>query len=399
MTRALVRLFRFDRPSDAVYVELVDALFSLVPPLVILLISLGFAGATIYARTGDYLILGLTAIALVISAERILMVMRYRRANAPAPLSFSAAQSWEKQFAARSFTTTVIVGAMGGWCFMLPYPSIHMLIVGVLFAYGAGTVTRVAYRPRLAIVNLLITSAPSIAACLYIGGTVYWCLSFLMVIFLLGAFETVQHLYATIVSQLTLKLRFAGLARRDPLTGLSNRLALNENLEAIVAATSIEGRSLAIHSLDLDNFKQANDRFGHPVGDAILREVAKRLLRLTRQADLLVRLGGDEFMLVQTQIESREQTLALATRILKEIGSTYQINGNAIQLGTSVGIAIMTPDQPLTAEELLVRADQALYQAKRTGSGFAVHAIAPQLVPPLPGGGEIEDTRRTVNLN
>lgn len=399
MTRFFTRLLRFDRPSDAIYVELVDALFSLVPPMVFLAISIGVVGMAIFARTGDWLVIGLTLATLGVTAERILMALRYRQARAAGPLSFAAARGWEKQFATRSFITTSIVGTMGAWCFMLPNPKIHMLMVGMLVAYGAGTVTRVAYRPWLAIINLLIISLPSIAVCLYIGGTVYWCLAFLMVIFLLGSFETVQHLYAGIVSQLTLKLRFAGLARRDPLTGLSNRLALNENLEAIVAAASLEGRPLAVHSLDLDNFKQANDRFGHPVGDAILREVAKRLLRLARQTDLLVRLGGDEFVLVQAQVESREQTLALATRILKEIGSTYQINGNAIQLGTSVGIAIMTPDQPLAAEELLIRADQALYQAKRTGSGYVVHAVAPQLVPPLPDGGEIEATRRTVNLN
>jgi diguanylate cyclase (GGDEF)-like protein len=399
MKRPLARLLRFDRPSDAIYVELVDALFTMTPPLVILLISLGVVGAAVFTRTGDWLVLGLIITALLISAERILMTQRYRRTTADAPLSPAAAQLWERRFSARGIITTAIVGALGARCFMLPYPKIHMLIVGVLFAYAAGIVTRVAYRPQIAIVNLLILSIPPIIACLLVGGMVYWCLALLMTIFLIGAFETVRHLYTTVVSQLTLKLRFAGLARCDPLTGLSNRLALNENLETIVAAASREGRPIAIHSLDLDNFKQANDRFGHPVGDAILREVAKRLLRLTRQTDLLVRLGGDEFVLVQTAVESREQTVALATRILREIATTYHINGNAIQLGTSVGIAVMTPDQSPSAEELLGRADQALYQAKRTGGGFVVHAVAPQLVPPLPDNGEIEDVRRIVNSN
>jgi len=160
-----------------------------------------------------------------------------------------------------------------------------------------------------------------------------------------------------------------------------------------------EGRPLAIHSLDLNNFKQANDRFGHPVGDAVLREVAKRLRELTRQTDLLVRLGGDEFLLVQTDVESREHTLALAARIIKEIATTYYINGNAIQLGTSVGIAIMTSGQSLTADELLDRADQALYQAKRAGGGFAVYAAAPQLVPTLPEDDSTGAARRIVNSN
>lgn len=399
MTRFFARLLRFDRPSDAIYIELVDSLFSLVPPMIFLAISVGVIGAAIFARTGDWLVIGLTVATLVVSAERILMALRYRRARAAGPLSFAAACGWEKQFATRSFITTSIVGTMGVLCFTLHDPEIHMLMVGMLFAYAAGTVTRVAYRPKLAILNLLILSTPSMIACLFLGGTIYWCLAFLIVIFLLGGFETIQHLHATIVSQLTLKLRFAGLARRDALTGLSNRLALNENLEAIVAAASHAGRPLAIHSLDLDNFKQANDRFGHPAGDAVLREVAKRLSWLTRENDLLVRLGGDEFVLVQADVTSREQALALATRIIREIATTYQINGNAIQLGTSVGIAMMTPEQPLTAEELLDRADQALYQAKRTGSGFMVHAVAPQLVPTLQDGSEIEDARKIVNSN
>jgi diguanylate cyclase (GGDEF)-like protein len=390
-------MLRFDRPSDAIYVELVDALFSLIPPMVFLLISIGVIGAAIFVRTGDWLVIGLTTVILVVTCERIVMALRYRRVRAAGPLSFSTARDWERQFAVRSFITTTTLGTMGAWCFTLPYPKIHMLMVGMLFAYAAGTVTRVAYRPQLAILNLLTLSIPPIVACLWVGGTVYWCLGFLMVVFLLGSFETVRYLYMTIVSQLTLKLRFAGLARRDPLTGLSNRLALNENLEAVVTAASHHGRLIAIHSLDLDNFKQANDRFGHPVGDAILREVAKRLSWLTRENDLLVRLGGDEFVLVQTEVESREQALALATRIVREIATTYQINGNTIQLGTSVGIAMMTPDQPLTAEELLDRADQALYQAKRTGSGFVAHAVAPQLVPSLPDGTDIEDARKTVN--
>lgn len=399
MTRFLDPLLRSDRPSDAIYVELVDALFSLVPPMVVLATSIGVVGVAVFVRTGDWLVIGMTAAILVVTVERIAMALRYRRARAAGPLSFAAAQDWEKQFAARSFITTSLVGAMGAWCFTLHDSEIHMLMVGMMFAYAAGTVTRVAYRPQLAILNLLVLSTPTIVACLFLGGTVYWCLAFLIVIFLLGGFETVQHFHATIVSQVTLKLRFAGLARRDALTGLSNRLALNENLETIVAAASRQRRPLAIHSLDLDNFKQANDRFGHPVGDGILREVAKRLSWLTRESDLLVRLGGDEFVLVQTEVETREQALALAARIIREIATTYQINGNAIQLGTSVGIAMMMPDQPLTADELLDRADQALYQAKRTGGGFVVHAVAPQLVPPLPDGGEIDDTRKTVISN
>jgi len=255
-----------------------------------------------------------------------------------------------------------------------------MLIIGVLSTYAAGTITRVAYRPRLAFTSVLIVSIPPAIACALHGGAIYICLALTTVIFLFGAVDVIQHAYETIVSQLTLKRRFAGLAHLDALTGLSNRLGLSENLETVIADAQRNGYGLAVHSLDLDRFKAANDLYGHPAGDAILKEVARRLTRLTRASDLLVRLGGDEFVLVQTGVAAREQAIGLASRIVEDIGSHYSINGYTIEIGTSVGIALLSDDQ-LTPEDLLARADQALYQAKRTRSGFAVYAVAPHLVP------------------
>lgn len=370
------------RPPDAVYVELVDALFSLVPPIIVFSICLSVVGLAITARTGDVAVAALTIAGVLISGERLLLVRRYRRATAAEPLSATSARIWEKRFMIRGAATALIIGIMGARCFMLPHPSVHMLIIGLLVAYTAGIITRVAYRPPMAALNLLLVAVPSIVALLIHGGAVYFCLAFVMTIFLFGGFETVQHLYETFVSQLTLKLGYAGLARLDPLTGLSNRLVLNENLERMLAQAGRNDLGLAIHSLDLDHFKAANDRFGHPIGDALLREVARRLSQLTRASDLLVRLGGDEFILVQTDVSTREQALALASRILADVGATYQIEGQEIVLGTSIGIAMLTSEQ-LTADDLLARADQALYQAKRAGTGFAIHTFAPQLVPAI----------------
>lgn len=388
-------LLRFNRPSDAVYVELVDSLFSLIPPIVVLSINLAVVGLVISVTTGDGVILALTLAGLLVSADRLWMVRRYRRAVAARALAPADARVWESRFAVRSLATSSIVSAMGARCFMLPDPAVHMLIIGMLVAFAAGTITRVAYRPQLALLNLVVVALPSIVACLINGGTAHYCLAFIMVVFLLGGFETVQHLYATIVSQLTLKLSFAGLARLDPLTGLSNRLVLNENLHRMLTHTRSSNANLAIHSLDLNDFKAANDRFGHPVGDALLQEVARRLLRLTRESDLLVRLGGDEFVLIQTQVDAREQALALAARIVGEIGGAYRVNGHEIKLGTSIGIA-MTAGDDVTAEEILARADQALYQAKRSGSGFSFYAPAPQLVPSMPASDALPTPRMNV---
>ena len=387
-------LLRFEEPSDAVYVELVDALFRVIPPMVLLALSLGTVGTAIFSKTGDLPILTLTVAGFLIASERVLLVLRYRRATAGEPLSTPTARIWERRFAVRAVVTSSIISAIGVRSFMLPPASIHMLSIALLVAFGAGIVTRVVYRPLLAIGCLLLLSIPPTIACLLHDGTVYLCLAGLQLLFLFGAIETVQHLYTTIVSQLTLKLSFAGLARLDPLTGLSNRLVLSENLERLVATAHRTGDGLAIHSLDLNHFKAANDRYGHPAGDALLKEVARRLALLTRASDLLVRLGGDEFILVQTGVSHREQTLALASRIVADLSADYHVADDIIQLGTSIGIAVLAGDQ-LSADELLARADQALYHAKRTGSGISVYTVAPQLVPIGDRETDAADERKT----
>lgn len=395
-----LQLFRERRLPESIYVELISDLFSATPLIIVFAISQCVVGWAIVAQTGDTFVMTLTIIVLLISAERILMIRRYQQATATRPLSRADATVWERRFAMRSIATAVVVSALGVRCFMLPDTTVHMLIVSVLSTYAAGTITRVAYRPRLAFTSILIVSIPPAVAGIIHGGAIYICLALTTIIFLFGAVDVIQHAYETIVSQLTLKRRFAGLAQLDALTGLSNRLGLNENLETVIADAQRNGYGLAVHSLDLDRFKAANDLYGHPAGDAILKEVARRLTRLTRASDLLVRLGGDEFILVQTGVAERDQAIGLASRIVEDVNSYYNINGYTIEIGTSVGIAILT-DEQLTPDDLLIRADQALYQAKRTRSGYAVYTLAPHLVP-LIDGDDFQDTsaanRKTANL-
>lgn len=401
MNLSPLNLFRERRLPDSIYIELIGNLFSATPLIVIFVISQCVIGWAIVAQTGDTFVLALTILAVLVSAERILMIRSYQCAVAAGPLSRADATVWERRFATRSIATAIVVSALSVRCFMLPDAAVHMLIMGVLSTYAAGTITRVAYRPRLAFTSILIVTVPPTIACALHGGAIYICVALTTIIFLFGAVDVIRHAYETIVSQLTLKRRFAGLAQQDALTGLSNRLGLSENLETVIADAQRNGYGLAVHSLDLDRFKAANDLYGHPAGDAILKEVARRLTRLTRASDLLVRLGGDEFVLVQTGVAEREQATGLASRIVADIGSYYSVNGYTIEIGTSVGIALLT-DEQLTPDDLLNRADEALYQAKRTRSGYAVYAVAPHLVPTLNDGEEFQATgavnRKTVNL-
>ena len=135
---------------------------------------------------------------------------------------------------------------------------------------------------------------------------------------------------------------------------------------------------VAVHSIDLDHFKAANDRFGHPFGDALLRQVADRLRAIAAAGDLLVRMGGDEFILVQKSISSRDNAEAMAKRIYQIVSAPYCIDGQDIVIGASIGVAI-APIDGRSVEALLSRSDRALYQAKVFRGGYV---FASDLPPP-----------------
>ncbi|GJD95899.1 putative bifunctional diguanylate cyclase/phosphodiesterase [Methylobacterium iners] len=156
--------------------------------------------------------------------------------------------------------------------------------------------------------------------------------------------------------------------QRDGLTGLASRGELDERLKAFLAAVQREGGQAALVCLDLDRFKAVNDTLGHPVGDALLKMVAQRLRSAVREGDVVARLGGDEFAILQIGGEQPQAADALARRLVDLIGRTYVAQGHMLNIGTSVGIALV-PEDGLSADTLLRNADLALYRAKADGRG------------------------------
>ncbi len=172
--------------------------------------------------------------------------------------------------------------------------------------------------------------------------------------------------FEDITNQRIVEAKIAHMAHHDALTGLANRLLFHSRLDEAIARCR-RGERYAVLFLDLDNFKPVNDSLGHPVGDALLREVTHRLILQVRETDTVARLGGDEFAIVQAITNPKDST-ALATRLIDAVSAPYAINGNRVIIGTSIGIAIVL-DDGVDAEEIMRNADMALYLSKANGRG------------------------------
>lgn len=160
------------------------------------------------------------------------------------------------------------------------------------------------------------------------------------------------------------------LALFDSLTGLANRQRLRLSLEQTLHQPGSVPRKTALFLLDLDRFKSVNDTLGHQTGDALLKKVALRLQRTIGEVGLVGRLGGDEFKVIIPFAPDREALAELARRVISELSQPYSINGSAISIGCSIGVAI-APTDGTDAETLVRNADLALYAAK--GDGRGVH--------------------------
>ncbi|WP_185961198.1 PAS domain S-box protein [Telmatospirillum sp. J64-1] len=157
------------------------------------------------------------------------------------------------------------------------------------------------------------------------------------------------------------------MSRHDALTNLPNRLLFHERLERDLAKLGL-GARVAVLTLDLDGFKPVNDTYGHPTGDALLRQVADRLRSSVREGDTVARIGGDEFVVIQSMVRRMDDADELAKRIIENLREPFDVEGLSISIGTSVGIAF-APEAGTTVENLVRASDVALYRAKADGGG------------------------------
>ncbi len=182
--------------------------------------------------------------------------------------------------------------------------------------------------------------------------------------------EVVNHVgsFTDISERIAAERQIEHLAHHDSLTGLLNRFSLLERLEQSINTARRGGGLVALLYMDLDNFKNINDSLGHLIGDELLKLVATRLTSTIRRSDIASRIGGDEFVVILTQIDNEIDPIGVAEKIISQIRAPFPIDEHTLFTSTSIGISLYPIDGE-ESETLMRHADAAMYQAKRGGKG------------------------------
>lgn len=378
------RLRIFPSPATlplSVYRDFVDMLFSMRLPI----FGLGvvFVGVCILVgrELGSNFLLALGALGTLTTFLRLATLRAYSRAR---PVrDFEELRRWERRYAIGNYVSAVLLALLNLVAIAAHYPLLHLITVSLVFGFGAGIVSRTSIRPNICVTSLLLATVPTVAALVWHPMQPHatplhaelFLIEALIVAMITGlSLQTVAHLYRSAVEHHTARHDMAKLARTDALTGLSNRLLLRELFQDR-AATAMRAKNLvALHFLDLDGFKAINDRYGHPAGDALLEQVARRLEGMVRSDDVVARLGGDEFVVLQVDLSDESEAELLARRIIREISKPYLVDDISMSVSVSVGIAT-APKLGLELERLLSCADAALYRAKAGGKARALFCV------------------------
>ncbi len=181
-----------------------------------------------------------------------------------------------------------------------------------------------------------------------------------------GEITNFVSIFTDITRQKDIEQKLAHMAHHDALTGLPNRTLFIDRLEHAIEHNRRDRQQVALMFIDIDGFKQINDKHGHDIGDRLLKDIAEGISAEIRKSDTLARIGGDEFVIILEQIHNIENVTAIADNILKLFRQPFMIEGIACNVGVSIGIAVH-PDDSDHADDLVKKADTAMYHAKTTG--------------------------------
>ncbi|WP_291135919.1 EAL domain-containing protein [Erythrobacter sp.] len=271
-----------------------------------------------------------------------------------------------------AFSYALAIGIVGAMTIWLGAPGeVQVLMVANTLCYGVGVSARNAGRPSIAIGQLTLSLLPIMAACIAEGSAALITLAVTIALLIpammsivLNIFKVLRDSIASAETSSQLADKMQVLARTDVVTGLANRAGLNHAMVETMMGLEEDAR-LALIWIDLDRFKEVNDLLGHPVGDRVLIEVARRLRDVSPAGATVARFGGDEFV-VFTTVEDRKATERLASEIHAEIMRPVRIDGDRLEVRASLGVALL-PEDGADADTLMQSADLALYHAKVGG--------------------------------
>lgn len=364
----------------SVHRELVELLHTSLPQ-VCASSGTAFVGAAALAiASGDAgyaIIAGLIASA---AALRLYWLLGFRRAGELTPADVL---KWERRYGIGATLFALALGSLSLRALGLGDEPGAWIAFGLALAFCVGMVSRAAIRPWIVLVAGGALLVPIIIGGLMRPEFPYKLGALMLFLFWATLREATRHLSTAFIERIEARRELAHQASHDDLTGLPNRVAFSAAFRA--AAEAAERRAFAVVAIDLDGFKTVNDRFGHHVGDTLLRQVALRLQACAGEGEMAARLGGDEFMILRRSDEpaaDAEAALRLARHAVASLGQPFELDGETIHIGASAGILLSAPEMAQQNwASLLERADEALYAAKRAGGGrwqwAAAHGQAP----------------------
>jgi diguanylate cyclase (GGDEF)-like protein len=282
---------------------------------------------------------------------------------------------WEFYYRLGAFSYSALLGLFGFLTLTRTNNGVlELLSVTTAIGYAAGIAGRNAGRPWIALCQLCLASLPLVLGLLLTGELLKIVLAVVILLFVVAMMDITLQTYHVILDatvatdeKSALAEFHAAVARRDELTGLSNRTAFREQFELWLELLRETGGKMSIHWLDLDRFKEVNDLLGHVAGNMLLAGVANRLKDAFGEAGIVARLGGDEFVIVSSITESGD-AVEIGNRVLDLVSQPVECDGHYLRVHASLGVAI-APADGTDADTLLKNADLALYRAKESGRG------------------------------
>ena len=318
-----------ERLPEGTYIELVQSLFGLTLPALIMTLCFAGTGAYILSRHPDTLLLLFYALGVVASAIRLAVLFGLKSRALSPTLDGKLARSIERRFGYSYIAFALTFGLFSAYAYSTVETDLHIPLVAMVFGYGAGVAATVSLRLWIGVTAILIAIVPMTLVSLSLPGGAHWG------------------------------------------TGLPNRLVLRERFEALAAGP--DGSALiAVHCVDINRLEPVNEMYGHMAGDALLKAVAQRLRRIVRGDNLVIHLNGDDFVVIQPNMTDGREAELFAHQIVANLDKSYAVAGEDIIISANIGYTVDI-QRGADLERLLTAAERALVSGKRGASGVATH--------------------------